>query len=209
MRSALALGLALLAAPAFAQAPVPGLSTSKPSNTTGFFFQAQLGASSYGGEAFDGLDDESVSGGGIGIGLGYGVSRVVTLFANYDFTGLSNDQLDAANLDLYGGMFDIGVRINFRGERSQLVPYLDLALSGAAVLDENQDGFGGSGLTLGGGVQYFVSETFALRGGLELSGGKYSYLVIDGDQVDLPDGVEKSDFGNARLHLGLSYYPFR
>ena len=204
-------------APAFAQTATPGLYTPKPSNTTGFLFQAHLNGAAYGGDLFDfdDLDVDTPSGGGLGLGLGYGISPSFTLLVNYDFTVMDVDfgsiETEGGTFDLgsetfVGGMLDLGARYNFNGERAQLVPYIEAFLSGIALIDEDRNGFGGTGFTLGGGAQYFLSETFALRAGLLGTFGSYTSAEVDGDRIDLDESIAVR---NVRLHLGLSFYPSR
>jgi len=78
---------------------------------------------------------------------------------------------------------------------------------GAEVEDEDGDTFdmslSGKMLSLGGGVQYFVSPKLALDGGLSLALGKFDKQEIDGEDEDLD--VKNST--TTRIRLGVAWYP--
>lgn len=202
---ALAAAFALLAPASLAQvakAPGKGAVTEAPvrSNTSKLFVQAHLNGT---GLSVEGEDAEN--GGGFGLKLGYGFSPLFTLYAGFDAASM-----DAAGGGSYSyGFFDLGGQFNFRSGAHALVPYLDLALSGqAAVFDADGEDFtfSGAGVTLGGGLKYFVSPVLALDGSLTTTLGRFTTVEYDGVSVEDEEGLGTT---GARFGLGLSWYPQR
>ncbi len=201
MRRSLLLSLAALlglAGSARAQAP---------SNTERLFVQATLDGMRL---HFDEDNfDESDEGGSLNLRVGYGISRVVTLFA-----GASGSRMDGENNGLidddYGfGVGEIGARFHFGAERRALVPYLEVGLQGAAATYEDDFDleFRGGALGLGGGLAYYVSEPLALDVGLRFAGGAFDEVDLGGVAFDLDE--DDFGFGVSRLTFGISWYPFR
>lgn len=202
---ALAAAFALLVPASLAQiaaSPEAGIATEAPvrSNTSKLFLQAHLNGTGLSVE-----DGDTESGGGFGLKLGYGFSPLFTLYAGFDAASM-----DAAGGGSYSyGLFDLGMQLNFRSGPHALVPYLDLALSGqAAVLDVEGDDFtfSGAGLTLGGGLKYFVSPVLALDGSLTMTPGRFTTVKYQGVSVEDEEGLGTT---GARFGLGISWYPQR
>ena len=182
------------------------------SNTTGLYLGARLGGAGSNAEveiANDLTVDLEDDGGGLDLSVGYGVSRVVTLFGRVQ--GAAFDGRD--DLGDYGvGFFDLGARVHFGAGARRLVPYAEAALTGHGLTFENYFGLAedltasGGALTLGGGVQYFLSPTVALDAGLGVTLGRLDQYEADGDlEADLDD-ISLNSF---RIGLGLAFYPFR
>lgn len=177
---------------------------AQDSNTRGFFFQFAFDSQvvDYDDDAFDGED----TGGGISLRAGYGLSRVVTLFGGIGGAGLDGEDNDVVD-DEYGwGSAEIGARFNLRPGR-KLVPYADVALRGVvATADEPDFEFEGGALGIGGGVSYFISRAFALDAALRVGGGRLDEVDLGPLSADLDDEI---DFTEARLSIGLTFYPTR
>lgn len=183
----------------------PADATSEPESFTEHLFVHVHGAL----QGHDIASNEVDNGGGFGLKLGYGFTPTYTLYVGLDVAGMATDnpQTAATFGDDYALVYvDIGSQFNFRsGEKA--VPYLDVALTGVAS-GTDQGGtdvtLSGSGLSVGGGVKYFLSPAFALDGALHLSTGGYRESDVNGDTRD----IDASYFGT-RLQAGLSWYPFR
>ena len=154
------------------------------------------------------LEDESGSGIGGGLRLGYGFGKTFQPYIN-----LSTSKIDVDGGDYGLGHFDIGTRINLPRANSRLVPYADLAISvraiGADIENDPDLGSGefeatGTGFTLGGGVQYFMNSKWAFDGGLQYTIGKYGDAQWDGQDIA---GFPDVDGNALRLNVGFSWFP--
>jgi len=207
LRTTASVALALLIAGALpAQqptSPLPRASTEKL-----FLGLALSGVSIKGDEEFI---DDSETGGGISAQIGYGFTPRFALFAEG-----SAAALDVEGDDVALAHFDFGARFHFTNPSRALVPYLELAFSGRAVGQDDvvfDDGQGnieevdlevtGTGITFGGGVQYFVTPKLAFNAGLKWTVGEFSTFKIDNISID---GLEV-DATSTRLTLGLVFYP--
>lgn len=169
--------------------------------TEGFFLAPHLL-----GASLEFEDEEVESGGGAGLTVGYGFTRMFAAF----FT------IDGANVDIrepgISGDYtlaqaDLGVRLNFRSETQKAIPYIEAALTGRAA-ETTDDGvdiqLSGGALTLGGGLNYYFRQGLAVDVGLSFSGGRFETLEIDGDEVP----YEEADAIGTRFRVGLTWYPF-
>lgn len=152
--------------------------------------------------------DEIDSGGGITLHLGYGFSQSFQLFAratasNIESEGFEDDQYALAH-------FDVGGRFSFGNTGSALRPFVQGAFSGrAASFDLGADGtldVRGSGLSAGGGLEYFVTEALAIEAGLAWTFGEFTEgRVDDGDWEGLEDF--SFEMNTTRFDLGVSWHP--
>lgn len=175
------------------------------SDTEGLFLEAH-----FQGHGVTVEDDDTDSGQGFGIKAGYGFSPLFTAYLGID--GASMDVEDSVTQGVTAAEYtlvyvDLGGRLNFRSGPNSLVPYLDGSITGIASTYTTGVGdavFSGSGVSIGGGVQYFFSPQFAFNGGLDLTFGSYNEVEVSGqtESVDL-------GFTGARIDIGLSWYPFR
>ena len=203
--------LLLLIAPTAAYAQMvddPAPIVRDASSTDGLFLHARLGGH---GIAYENAGD--AEGGGLGLRAGYGFSDRFTLYLGIEGAGVKGGRgfegLEAN--DDYGLVYlELGSRFHFRRGR-QLVPYADLAVSvigvgyeGTGSYAQDDITYGGAGLSLGGGVLYFLSETIALDGGLSFTPGSLMEVDIDGRTEDVDIALT-----GARLHVGITLYPFR
>lgn len=189
------LALCLAALPAAAQSPAgEGLT---------------LGARAFGvGLGYDpvGPDDNVTdSGGGLGVQVGYGVSRSVTLFLTLEGAAMEPD----GGGDGYGlGVADLGARFHLTPS-ARLVPYLSAALTAqnAAFDVPNTDddlNASGGGLTLGAGILYGLSRSVALDVGLQATGARFSRLEFAGNSTENFDDIEAAI---VRLGIGIVARP--
>lgn len=205
-----ALLLLLLAAPAAAYAQAPPPSAALPaSHTDGLFLHARTGGHGIAYE--DGIDD--ADGGGLGLRVGYGFNDRFTLYLGVEGAGLTGSRgFDGLGSDEEYGIayVELGSRFHFRPGR-KLVPYADAAISviglgydGTGGYDGNDVTYGGAGVSLGGGVLYFLSPTLALDGGLAFTPGSLLEQHVGGQTEDVDIKLT-----GARIHVGLTFYPFR
>jgi opacity protein-like surface antigen len=172
------------------------------SKTSGITLGVYLNGSSVKAED----QNESESGGGLSVRLGYGFSENLQLYAAG--TGANIEYADAD--DTYGmGHFDLGARYMFGSGLNSARPYLNAAFSGrAASFDfgtETAD-LRGTGFTVGGGLEYFVNPSLAFEGGLDLTFGEFSEgRVGSGSWQDL--GAESFRATSGRFNLGLAWHP--
>ena len=205
------LALVTLAVPSasFAQTDAaPPSATEGTYITSGFFVHARTSGH---GMAFDGPGD--AEGVGLGLRAGYGVSDRFTLYLGVEGAGLDGGRgfEGLGDDEKYGAVYiELGSRFHFRpGQR--LEPYADVAL---AVVGLGYDGtgsdagkdvtYGGAGVSLGAGLLYFLSPKFALDTGLAFTPGSLMEREVGRNSEDVDIALT-----GARIHVGLSVYPFR
>lgn len=151
-------------------------------------------------------EDETNSGGGLDVRVGYGFNRTVSVFLN---VGGARMQPEADAADTYTlGTADLGAQVNLLPSKA-VNPYLRLALTGqTAVFDvpgtsEDLEARGG-GITAGVGLQVALSRSAQLDFSLDATGGRFTELAFDGESTDNFDAI---DSGIARLGVGLTFMP--
>ena len=183
---------ALVAAPAFAQ-PASG--------TEGLFLHLALDGQAV--EIDDNRDGAEAEGGGLALRVGYGFSPLFTLYGGVSGAAVEGDRI--GEYDFTAG--EIGARFSFNRGRA-LRPYLDVALRGVRAEAEDVDfEISGGAIAVGGGVAYFLSPTVALDAALRFGGGRADEVQLG--QVSFDVSEDELDFGEARLSVGLTAYPFR
>jgi hypothetical protein len=174
------------------------------SHTQGFLLGLDLN-----GASLDVEDGDKESGGGGGLTIGVGVSRMVQLFLRGDLSAI-----DISNPDIQGSygliLIDLGVRVSFGGPEHRFVPYVLGALTGMTasadvevgpVLSTNVKVTGG-GATLGGGFQHYFKPGLALDVGLLLTTGSFTDVEVG----SLSREIDELDASAARLDVGLTWY---
>jgi opacity protein-like surface antigen len=174
------------------------------SNTEGFNLGLFLNASS--AEVEDA--DEADRGGGLSLHLGYGLNPNMQLFSRLSVAAIQSEGFQEDQFAL--AHFDLGLRYSFGTTDMPVRPFLQGAYSGrAASFDLGSEGqldVRGSGFTGGGGLEYFVTPSLAVEGGLSFSFGEFDEGRLDGsDWVDLDDA--SIDMQVIRLDVGLSWHP--
>jgi len=170
------------------------------SNPTGFHLGARLNGSSI---KFEG-DNTKESGGGGGLAIGYGINRKVTLYA--EGVGASVEMADF-NESYTLAHFDLGVRLNFGGVARSTLGFVNLALTGrAAAIDLLGSPFSisGAGLTVGGGVAFFLDPSTSIDLGLKWTGGTFTEAEYRG----VTETIDVSAT-SARFDIGLSWWAGR
>ena len=190
----------LLATSAGAQAP--------RSNTEKLMLSFGLGGASIESDEFE---NERESGGGFSAQLGWGFSRRFTLLADASgaVLGDDNEEFVLVHFDLLG-------RFHFGNAGSQWIPFLEGGLSArVAGVDDMTiiDGNGnptqvdleisGGGLTLGGGLLYYLSPAWALGAGVRVTAGEFSTVKFNNVSID---GFEL-DATSTRLNFSVTWRP--
>ncbi len=198
--------LLLTAAPLTAQTATPvaaGGSTAK-----GLIISAHLNGSRI--TAKD-VTDESDSGVGFGLQLGYGFTSQLAIVLSGTAAAMKSDERDDYTLTHY----DVMGRYSFTGPTRRLVPFVEAGYTRRELsMDDVTLDLGnspstddisvtGNGITLGGGAQYYVSPKLALGVGLKWTTGdlttvKFGNVSIDGQDIDSK---------TLRLDLGVTWYP--
>lgn len=157
--------------------------------------------------------NETNSGGGLGLRVGYGFNRIVTGFIHVD-----GAQIDVASGGAITGTWnlahgEIGARFHFANSNRRLVPYLEgsagarvVTVSDATVAgssDTEDISFNGGAVTFGAGLSTHFKKRAAFDVSLKWTGGKFS-------EVDLGDIAVRNldiDATSFRFGIGLIFWP--
>jgi len=162
------------------------------------------------GDEFGSIDTQG--GLGAGVEVGYRVTPRLLAYAGLD---IAKQGVDEAGLDGDFGLTHIeaGARLSFPITGSKLMPYVG-GWVGRRSLTTTMDDFetgassdlslSGLGAGASGGVQFFVSPSLALDGGVSLGIGKMGNVKVDGHKEDwgTPDNTTTT-----RLRFGANWYP--
>jgi len=184
-------------------APRPGRRT----NTSGLMLGLSFDASSI---RSDDLNSRTESGPGVAGMIGWGITKNIALAV--DMSGAQISSVDG-NYNL--GHADIGARWHFVN-RTAFVPFVDVGYGGRALMKRDvtlTDALGntstgtltymGTGLSYGGGLQYFITPGIAFGGAFKWTTGRFSQVRFEKLTVeDL-----QLDASSARFNMGFSWYP--
>ena len=184
-----------------------GLASAQESTTRGFTIGLHASGASLAVE-----DQERNNAGGGGVHVGLGVNRRITIFAQFDRAEFD----EPSTGDIEGvwamGHFDVGVRFNFANSLRRWVPFLEAALGYRAVtvsdpvvdnIAVNEVSISGAGITVGGGVDFYFSESWALDVQLLWTGGEFTTVRVDNVSVS---GLD-IDAQSTRFNVGVSWWP--
>jgi len=148
-------------------------------------------------------DDQRENGYGANIYAGYNFTQNLGLLLSLTASNINDSDTEdfgVAHIDFLG-------RASFPG-RSAFVPYLEIGvgLVGAEyeVEGEEVELVEGTGITFGGGLNYFFTRRVALDLGFRFTTGEFGTAKIDNREVEIGDGV---GFNTTRLNLGFAFYP--
>ena len=198
-----------LSIPAAAVAQQAAQAAAAPirSNTEKLMLSFAIGPTSIKSDDFE---NESESGGGFSMQLGWGFTRLFTLLVDASGAVLGNDDEEFV---LFHG--DLLGRFHSASPQRAWVPYVEGGISGRVagqdditIVDENGSEevdleISGGGFTFGGGVQYHVAPAWALGVGVRWTVGEFSTVKIDNVSVD---GFEL-DATSTRLMFGVTWRP--
>lgn len=176
------------------------------STTKGFSAAIQGHTLGWTSTYFQYLDENSPSGYGGGLRLGYGVTDMIEPYLAIDFTTMGTSNIDAQSFKMRH--LDIGVRLNFVGNVHPVRPFVEAGftslkgtlkqvVSGSGYVDAE---FYGGKPHLGGGVSWFPSVPINIFVKGIFTVGKKSNLDIDG--VKSPD---KPDVTTFRISVGVGF----
>lgn len=210
----------------------PARQVPSPSKTEGLMLGVHLNATAINspentawplGES---LDDHRVSGPGIGGIVGFGFNQWFMLYTSIDgsLINMRNvgycqrscpDPLPGARRDKRNGKYvfahgDVGARFSIPINNSNWVPFFNTALTlrraSSDEFDEGEVVLTGAGLTVGGGVQYFVSRRVAIEGSTQFTAGDLDNLHVDGDRIDTYSTARYKQ-NSFRVSAGVRFYP--
>jgi hypothetical protein len=194
--------------------PAPAAASSTQSsapprrtNTSGLMLGLAFDASSI---RSDDLNSRTESGPGVAGMIGWGITKNIAIAL--DASGAQISSVDG-NYNL--GHADIGARWHFVN-RTAFVPFVDVGYAGRALMKRDvtlTDNLGntstgtltymGSGLSYGGGLEYFITPGIAFGGAFKWTTGRFSQVRFENLTVeDL-----QLDASSARFNMGFTWYP--
>lgn len=149
------------------------------------------------------LDDyeyDAESGSGYKFEIGYNLNPMLGFFIGFDGSEINADVGENYAL----GHFDFGVVGRLGKRNSKVKPFGKLSILGFSVFQDNPGGdiqFAGSGIGVGLGSDFFISNGLAINLG-------YTIGVITIDEASIGNFTQKIDesASSGRFNLGLVYY---
>jgi hypothetical protein len=180
---------------------------AQKSTTRGLHLGAHLQAASLQVQEAD-----PASGGGLGVRVGYGINRIITLYLEVDGV-----QVEAGDPDTFAGDWsmahaDIGARIHFASTLRSWVPYVGFAVGSRVVSVDNAEAqnqdvgtvdFTGGAFSFGIGTYAYFTETVALEVGLKVSSGEFTEIDVGPFSID---GLD-IDAQSTRFKVGVVWWP--
>jgi hypothetical protein len=159
------------------------------------------------------LTTSSESGAGLSGLLGWGFTKNFAILL--DASAARIESLDG-NFDL--AHVDVSGRWHFVSSSHGFVPFVEVGYSGRVATKRDvllSDDAGteytgdltilGGGVSVGGGLEYFIAPSWALGGSFKWTTGRFDRVQFDNVTVD---GLAL-DATSARFNLGFSWYPMR
>lgn len=202
--------LASLSLPLLSLFATPATGQGAKSNTTKLFLGAELTGGSISSDEFG---DDSESGAGLSLRIGYGFTSLFSIFLEGSGVNISAD-----GETWVLGHGDLGARFHFSNERRSWAPFVeaafttrtgtreDFALTGpGGQVQRGKLEISGGAFTVGGGVLFFFGPKLALSTALKVSSGEFDTVTFNNVSVS---GLEV-DATSARVNVGLSWFPMR
>lgn len=178
------------------------------SNTEGFNLGLRMGVKHWSSDYFEELSKEVVTGGGLGLTIGYGLDQHWMIVGYTDYYIFGDKEEDS---DVNFSSSGIGVRYNlggtlnvFRIYGEALFSYQSLAVFPVYIYDYG-DHFEvklkGGMAQLGAGVNYFIRPKFTLNVSANASFGKFSSVYLD----DIK-GEDNAKGSTIKFNIGLTYF---
>ena len=186
--------------------------SAQQSTTQGWVFGFDFGGAAV---SFD--NKPSDRGPLVGARVGYGLNRIVTLYADAYEADIDIHEFDKFDKVTFGHV-DFGVRLHLANSRRRWVPYGDLAFTFWPVSDVLENGdqtttdFSGvPTFSLGGGLAIYLSEAWALD--VNFKWGKGQFKDVEVGNISAGGSEQHShtfldiDAASARLTVGVSWWP--
>jgi hypothetical protein len=218
------LGMAALSltTPAFAQASAEhssaapaakaGSTTSEP-RRTGFMLgvhSVAIPGLAIGGGADQNGEFNTTFGGGAGVTVGYGVSRLFTVFTSMELAKQKTAPTDTPEGSWGLVHLELGARANLPLGAST-TPYVTAsygarALAAKATSEEGETfdaSISGKYLSAGAGIERAISRSMSLDGGVDVGLGKFSHFKTGSDEWDASVNSTRV----IRMRLGITWRP--
>jgi hypothetical protein len=154
----------------------------------------------YSGEA-EGAEIDS--GTGLGVHVGYGFHRNVSVYARGT---LAPNEPYVHAPEFETAHFDLGLRVSPGASSWPIRPFVQGALTRREVYFSNLTSARGNGYTVGGGLEGFLRRDLAIEVGVSRSYGGFDEISapgIDGWE-DVGEGI---DVTSTRVEIGISWHP--
>lgn len=160
----------------------------------------------------DGVGEEQFSeqGMGLGVTVGWGFNDRIAVYATTDFGYVDYDPDNPAAVgeDYEAMTVDLGARVNLGNEFMRMRPFINAALS-VLMTTEDDPELGeavtsGGGLTVGGGVQYFLHYKWSVLAAVQATMGAFTETDTDNTDFLFDQGVPYSHY---RVQLGAMWHP--
>lgn len=166
--------------------------------------------------------DDRQAGGGVAVRLGWGITRVVSFFAEGTVSALNLPDSQFTKDGIAGSLTgrtlqldhrEVGVRLHFPDLGRSAVPFLEVAYTSRRLTQDSFRGdlgmvrgdavLTGTGVTLGAGLLYFVVPAWAVGTGVKWTAGAFdSYRLSDAGV-----GTTSISATSLRGNLGVSWFP--
>ena len=186
--------------------------SAQRSTTRGLVFGLDFGGASV---SFD--DNPRDRGGLVGGRIGYGLSRILTLYGGAYEADVDTHAFDAFDKVTFGHI-DLGVRLHWANSRRRWVPYGDLAITWwpvSHVLENGEitttDFSAIPTSSLGGGLAIYLSEAWALDVNIKVGNSVFKDVEIGnistGRSEQHSHTFHNIHAASARLSVGVSWWP--
>ena len=154
----------------------------------------------------------------VGARVGYGLNRIVSLYAGFGYATIDVPQFDDAFDIVTFGHAELGLRLHLANSRRRWVPYADVAFTFWPVSDVLKNGeqtttnfTSPPTFSLGGGLAIYLSKAWALD--VNFKGGKGRFTDVEVGNISsggTSGHVHRFldfDATSARLTFGISWWP--
>lgn len=183
---------------------------AQQSDNTGLMVGIHVTGSSLGGTGAEAFTE---TGRGMGFKLGFGFNDRITLYASADAVVMEYDAERAPEPDAEydAETYDLGIRVNFSNDWRVMRPYLLAAVTGVVTTEETGDAeevteteTWGDGLTIGGGIQFFVWRKLAIDIGYQATAGSFTERTVGDEDQAFARGIALI---HHRGQVGLTWHP--
>lgn len=147
---------------------------------------------------------------GLGATIGYGFTDRFGLYGTVDvgYIEYDRDNPAAVGEDYQSLTLDLGTRVNLGYEFQRMRPFINAAISAVVTTEDAEEDGGsaitsGGGLTVGGGLQYFYRERWALLLAIQATMGAFTETQFSERTELFTEGVPYSHY---RVQLGVTWH---